>query len=124
MGAAFRALLTRGWGRRGGHGARPARAAAVVHQGGAGTLHTALASGRPMIIVPFAHDQADNAARTEKLGIARVIYPRQFRAARVSAALEQLLGDRDVLARSASVAARVRAEHGGETAAKAIEGLR
>ncbi len=37
------------------------RAAAIVHQGGAGTLHTALAAGRPMLVVPFAYDQPDNA---------------------------------------------------------------
>ena len=39
------------------HRALFARAAAIVHQGGAGTLHQALASGHPMLVVPHAHDQ-------------------------------------------------------------------
>jgi UDP:flavonoid glycosyltransferase YjiC (YdhE family) len=51
------------------------RTAAIVHQGGAGTLHTALAAGRPVLIVPFAYDQPDNAARVERLGIARSSIP-------------------------------------------------
>src|SRR6185436_18884127 len=70
-------------------------AAAVVHQGGAGTLNTALASGRPMIVVPFAHDQPDNASRVERLGVSRTIYPQQYTASRVSAALASLLADED-----------------------------
>ena len=36
------------------------RAAAIIHQGGIGTTAQALKSGRPMIIVPWAHDQPDN----------------------------------------------------------------
>ena len=76
-----------------------------------------------MIIVPHAHDQPDNAARTERLGVARVLYPRQFKAARVRAALESLLSDRDVIARAAKVRDQVRRENGGATAAAAIERL-
>ncbi|HUF31518.1 MAG TPA: glycosyltransferase, partial [Gemmatimonadaceae bacterium] len=56
------------------------RAAAVVHQGGAGTTHQALAAGHPELIVPFSHDQPDNAHRVERLGIAKVIYPNAYRA--------------------------------------------
>jgi rhamnosyltransferase subunit B len=56
-----------------------ARSAVVVHQGGAGTLHTALASGRPMIVVPHAHDQGDNAVRAARQGVARVVFPSQYR---------------------------------------------
>ena len=40
-------------------------ARAIVHQGGIGTLAEALLAGKPMLIMPYAHDQADNAcART------------------------------------------------------------
>lgn len=39
------------------------RAACVVHQGGVGTTGQALRAGVPQLIVPFAHDQPDNAAR-------------------------------------------------------------
>ena len=100
------------------------RAAAVVHQGGAGTLHTALAAGRPMLIVPFAHDQPDNAARTERLGVARVLYPHKYSPARVRSALEGLLSDSAVAARAGEVAVQVRAEDGAMTAARALASFR
>ncbi|MEZ4562126.1 MAG: hypothetical protein R2853_05275 [Thermomicrobiales bacterium] len=46
------------------------RAAAIVHQGGIGTIGAALRAGKPTIIVPFAHDQFDNARRSERPGSA------------------------------------------------------
>ncbi len=42
------------------------RAAAVVHQVGAGTLGQALRSGKPMLAVPHGHDQFDNALRVDE----------------------------------------------------------
>jgi rhamnosyltransferase subunit B len=45
------------------------RAAAVVHQGGIGTIAQALRAGRPQLLVPFAFDQPDNALRVQRLGI-------------------------------------------------------
>jgi len=99
------------------------RAAAVVHQGGAGTMHTALAAGHPTIVVPFAHDQPDNALRLERLGISRTVYPQRYTAARVRKALEALLGDPGTRERARCTAEAVNAERGGETAAEAIEAL-
>ena len=49
------------------------RAAAIVHQGGVGTTAQCLRAGRPMIIMPYSHDQPDNARRMSRLGVARVI---------------------------------------------------
>jgi rhamnosyltransferase subunit B len=100
-----------------------ARASAIVHQGGAGTLHTALASGRPMLIVPHAHDQGDNAVRAARLGVARVLFPSEYRRAAVREHLRALLFDPSVAERVAAVAARLRAEHGADRAAAAIEAL-
>ena len=37
------------------------RALVNVHQGGVGTVAQAMLAGRPMLIVPFSHDQPDNA---------------------------------------------------------------
>jgi len=61
------------------------RASAIVHQGGAGTTAQALRSGRPMLFVPFSHDQPDNAARVIRLGIARQIDRTEYRAKKVTA---------------------------------------
>jgi UDP:flavonoid glycosyltransferase YjiC (YdhE family) len=99
------------------------RAAAVVHQGGAGTLHTALASGRPMLVVPFAHDQPDNAERVFRLGVARVVYPHHYTAKRVRAELETLLGNPETADRAAEIGAVVQSENGGARAAAELTRL-
>src|SRR5262249_43227102 len=49
------------------------RACAIVHQGGVGTTGQGLRSGRPVLILPHAHDQFDNAARVVRLGCGRVL---------------------------------------------------
>lgn len=105
------------------HGALFARASVVVHQGGAGTMHSALASGRPMCVVPFAHDQGDNAVRAQRLGVARVCFPQQLDARTLGLALDQLLGDARFTLRAAAVARTVRAEHGGDAAVDVLEAV-
>jgi len=99
------------------------RAAAVVHPGGAGTLAQALRAGRPMLVVPHAHDQPDNAARAERIGVARTVRQHRYRAPRVARELEQMLSDRRVHARAQEVGAIVRSEGGAVTAAAALDAL-
>lgn len=99
------------------------RAAAVVHPGGAGTLAQALRSGRPMLVVPHAHDQPDNAARVARLGVARTIRQHAYRDRRVVRELERLLTDGQLHARAAEVGAVVRAEGGAAAAAAEIDML-
>jgi UDP:flavonoid glycosyltransferase YjiC (YdhE family) len=97
------------------------RAAANVHHGGIGTTVQAMRAGRPMVIVPFSHDQPDNGARCERLGIARVVPRRKASAARLAAALREVLGDAAVTERAARIGVRTRAEDGAKVAADAIE---
>ena len=97
------------------------RAAAIVHQGGVGTTARALASGRPMLVVPYSHDQPDNAARCERLGVARVLARDRYSAARAAAALRALLADAALARRAAETGAAIAAERGAATAADAIE---
>jgi UDP:flavonoid glycosyltransferase YjiC (YdhE family) len=99
------------------------RAAAVVHQGGVGTTAQALRAGRPMLVVPFAHDQPDNASRVRRLGVARVLSRRAYRAPRVAAELRRLLESPRYTARAAAVGTQVRAEDGAAAAAVALEKL-
>ena len=68
------------------------RAAATVHQGGVGTTAQALRSGRPMIVVPWSHDQPDNGRRIERMGVGRVIPRSRYRADRAVRELETILG--------------------------------
>lgn len=97
------------------------RAAAVVHQGGIGTTAQTLRAGRPMLLVPFAHDQPDNARRVSKLRIGRTLARRSYTAERVAPKLGQLLADRGRAARAARIGAAVRAEDGVNAACDAIE---
>jgi rhamnosyltransferase subunit B len=99
------------------------RAAAIVHQGGVGTLHQGLASGRPTLVVPHAHDQPDNAMRAARLGVSRTLYPRRYTEAAVVRELQKLLSNKAYAERAAEVGARVQAEEGAEAAADAIERL-
>lgn len=66
------------------------RAEIVVHQCGVGTTSQALASGRPQILVPFAHDQPDNARRVAELGCGVVVSSRRLSVSRLVAALRRL----------------------------------
>ena len=103
------------------HGELFPRAAVIVHHGGIGTTAQALRAGRPMVIVPYSHDQPDNAWRCERLGVARVVPRRALTADRLTVALHQALGDRRMAASAMDVGRTVRAEDGAHTAADAIE---
>jgi len=98
-------------------------AAAIVHQGGIGTTAQALRAGRPMLIVPFAHDQFDNAARIARLGVGRTLPRAETRIAPLAAALSALLADTALAARSRTMGDRIRAEDAPALAAAALEGL-
>ena len=111
------------------------RAAAIVHHGGIGTLAEALRAGRPMLIVPFAHDQPDNAARAERLGVARVLSRSQLahrapaRAERGSESelaveLGVLLEDEEYARRAAEVGQIVGGEDGLSVACERLVALR
>lgn len=103
------------------HAALFPHAAAIVHQGGAGTLHQALHAGRPMIIVPHAFDQPDHAHRVVRLGSGLVLYPNRYTASRATAELRRLLDEPLYTARAAEIAVQVRTEDGVAAACHAIE---
>ncbi|MDF5713408.1 MAG: glycosyltransferase [Rhizonema sp. NSF051] len=97
------------------------RAAAIVHQGGVGTTAQALRAGVPMLIVPYAFDQPDNAARVVRLGIALQIPRESYRCDRAVTALHQLLSNPTYKTIAQSVKERVDAEDGVQSACDAIE---
>jgi UDP:flavonoid glycosyltransferase YjiC (YdhE family) len=74
-----------------------------------------------MLVVPHAHDQPDNAARVERLGVARVLYPKHYTADRAATELRTLLDDPKVGPAATAIAARVDAEDGVSAACDAIE---
>ena len=99
------------------------RASAIVHQVGAGTTAQGLRSGQPMLLVPHGHDQFDNARRVGKLGVARTVFPREYKAARVARDLGALLREPGYRERATATAAIVREEGGAAAAAEVIERL-
>lgn len=99
------------------------RAAVIVHQGGVGTTHQALAAGKPTLVVPHAHDQPDNAMRVARLGVSRTIFPHHYSETVVGRELERLLATDAYATRAAEVGAEVRREDGPGAACAAIERL-
>lgn len=97
------------------------RAAVNVHQGGIGTTGQALRAGRPMLFVPFAHDQPDNAARCVRLGIARTIPRASYKAERVAKELSALLENETYARKASEVGSFVQNENGAQTACDEIE---
>lgn len=97
------------------------RAAAIVHQGGVGTTGQALRAGVPTLIVPFNHDQPDNAARVERLGVGRTLARKKYTTASVVRELDRLLNDESYAERAAAVGDVVRNEDGARTAADELE---
>ena len=98
-------------------------ASVTVHHGGVGTTGQGLRSGRPSLVVPHAHDQADNADRVVRLGAGRSIRAADYQASIVARELGHLLNDPAYAARASEIGRRVVSENGAEAAADAIEGL-
>jgi rhamnosyltransferase subunit B len=96
-------------------------AAAVVHQGGIGTTAEAFRAGTPMLIVPHAHDQPDNAIRAQHLGVARIVARSQYTAKRVSQELQYLLSDDRYRISARQISSQICLENGLETACELIE---
>jgi len=103
------------------HGDLFPRALAIIHQGGIGTTGQALRAGRPMLVVPHAFDQPDNAVRVTNLGVARTLLPKHYTATRAVEHVRALLEDPHYAHRAAEVGGMVRGEDGVERACDALE---
>ncbi|MGI8771010.1 MAG: glycosyltransferase [Acidobacteriaceae bacterium] len=98
-------------------------ASVVVHQGGVGTTAQALHAGKPMLMMPYSHDQPDNARRMQRLGVARVIRREHYTAESVATQIAALLRDERVRAKAAAAGTLLRAENGLSAACDALESL-
>lgn len=99
------------------------RGSATVHHGGVGTTAQSLRAGKPTIIMPFAHDQFDHAARVGRLGVGASI-PRGGRlGARMARAIESVLGDRGIAHAAKALGERIASERGVEHAADRLEAI-
>jgi rhamnosyltransferase subunit B len=97
------------------------RAAMVVHQGGVGTTAQCLRAGKPMLIMPYSHDQPDNGRRMRRLRVARVIQRGKYTPLRVARVLQSMLEDPAFARRATAVAGELAHEDGIGTACDALE---
>jgi rhamnosyltransferase subunit B len=105
------------------HAAVFPRACVNVHQGGIGTTAEAMRAGRPMLVVPYSHDQPDHACRLKKLGIARIVRREEYNAKRAAREISELLRDPAYSDRAAEVGELVCLEQGVKTACDLLQGL-
>jgi UDP:flavonoid glycosyltransferase YjiC (YdhE family) len=83
-----------------------------------------MSAGVPQLVMPLAHDQFDNAARMQRLGIARVVPLKKFRGRTVAAALSALVDSSEVARSCRAVAHRFTPDDRPmERASEAIESL-
>jgi UDP:flavonoid glycosyltransferase YjiC (YdhE family) len=77
----------------------------------------------PQLVMPLAYDQADNAVRMRRLGVASLLYPKRFTGRAVAGRLRAILND-DAMKQSAKrVSERFAGADGVSTACKLIEEL-
>jgi rhamnosyltransferase subunit B len=97
------------------------RSAVVVHQGGVGTTAQALRAGVPQLVMPYAFDQPDNAARVHRLGVGLPVGRQRYSADRAASQLESLLQDPLYAQRASLIGEQVSSEQGVLRACESVE---
>ena len=99
------------------------RARLVVHQGGVGTTAQCLRAGKPMLIMPYSHDQPDNARRMRRLGVAQALERSSYKPWRVARRLRTMLAEPEYEQKAQSAARDLSREDGVKTACDSLEEL-
>jgi UDP:flavonoid glycosyltransferase YjiC (YdhE family) len=99
------------------------RAACVVHQGGVGTTGQAMRAGVPQLIVPYANDQPDNAARCRRNGLGEVISRDNYNARSAGEMIKKIIADPNYKQRSFQSSRIIASERGTATACDAIDAV-
>lgn len=95
----------------------------VAFHGGSGTMMTALAAARPMVIVPLAADQPDNAERCAAAGVARILPLDALAADDVRDAIAAVTADPSYRRRAAEISVEIAAMPRPEVAVRHVERL-
>jgi UDP:flavonoid glycosyltransferase YjiC (YdhE family) len=99
------------------------RASLIIHQGGVGTTAQVLRAGKPMLVMPYSHDQPDNARRVRRLGVAKVIQRHRYDAHSAAKLIEEILAEPKYKERAAAIGLQMQGEDGVQSAADALESL-
>jgi len=97
-------------------------AAAVVTHAGLGTVHAALAHGRPLVCLPIGRDQPDNAARVAWHGAGLRLSPKAAPTA-IRAAVERVLAEESFTVSARRLAGAFALERAAERAPEALEAV-
>ncbi len=98
------------------------RTSLMVHHAGSGTAHTICRFGKPSVAVPHVLDQFYWAQCLATLGVAPKPMPSDtISVGEVASAIALALEDKAMRARAEQIGSLIRAEHGTEAAADAIE---
>lgn len=91
----------------------------LVSHPGVGTTSLALAAGVPQLLVPWAFDHLDNAARLQRRGVARVLPPTAS-VARLARCMDDMLTDQALHAHCQALAATLACGEASADAAAAV----
>lgn len=99
------------------------RAAVNIHHAGIGSTAQSLRAGRPVVAVPHAHDQFNNAVRIRNLGFGAITPRHRLTARRFADAIAQVLDNPAAESAARHFSQRLQHEHGAAVAADHIERL-
>jgi MGT family glycosyltransferase len=94
---------------------------AVITHGGNNTTTECMWFGKPMLVLPIFWDQHDNAQRVHETGYGMRLPTYALEEAELAAALDRLLGNEEVRARSVAASARLQRRPGTVVAADLVE---
>lgn len=100
-----------------------ARGCVTIHHGGAGTTAHAMRAGKPTVIVPFAHDQFDNAARAKRLGVSATLPRDHVSAVALAQTIRPILETEAYAPRADHLGKKLAAEDGAQVAADHLESI-
>ena len=96
---------------------------AVITHGGNNTVTECMWFGKPMVVLPIFWDQHDNAQRVDETGYGVRLATYAHEPEQLAAALDRVLSDESLRARSAAAGERLRRHPGTARAAELIERL-
>lgn len=105
------------------HGYLFKKTSAVVTNGGAGTVLTALVAGSPLVIVPNAWELPENAQRVAEAGAGIRIEPEELSAEKLRHAVETILGDSSYRENARRIGNELTELGGAHRAAELVEEL-
>ncbi len=98
------------------------RASAIVHHGGVGTTGAGLGAGVPSLVIAFANDEFDNAARVQRLRAGLSLHARKLSLRTLRSSLDELLTSKEIAQGASRIGSEMKRDNGPGAAADAVLG--